>query len=70
MNDDGGDGRERVLVDLGPAVAPMLLAVVGVEILRGATVLLLPALVEVSNRNLHVCQNLNRLFSREGNPNM
>ena len=48
MNDDGGDGRERVLVDLGPAVAPMLLAVVGVEILRGATVLLLPALVEVS----------------------
>ncbi len=35
-------------MDLGPAVAPMLLAVVGVEILRGATVLLLPALVEVS----------------------
>ncbi len=35
-------------MDHGPAVALMLLDVVGVEILRGATVLLLPTLVEVS----------------------
>ncbi len=42
------DGWDRVLMNLGPAVAPMLLAVVGVEILRGATVLLLHTLVEVS----------------------
>ena len=43
------DDRERFLLVLGPTVAPMLIAVVGVEILRGGDLLPLPPLVEVTN---------------------
>ena len=42
-------GRDRFFLDLGPTVAPLLFAVVGVEILRRGDLLpLSPVLVEVS----------------------
>ena len=42
-------GRDRFFLDLGPTVAPLLFAVVGVEILRRGDLLpLSPILVEVS----------------------
>ena len=44
------DGWDRFFLDLGPTVAPLLFAVVGVEILRRGDLLpLSPVLVEVTN---------------------
>ena len=46
-------GRDRFLLVLGPTVAPLLFAVVGVEILRRGDLLpLSPVLVEVTNMRM------------------
>ena len=64
-------GRDRFFLDLGPTVAPLLFAVVGVEILRRGDLLpLSPVLVEVSKIISHyTSSNLALILTKAMNLN-